>query len=162
MRILLTCWTVGWVVFFIALTLLDGFGVISLSDVKWSGRRGRGGGNLIGAIGAITLLVYICFLYYYVISLRALKRIRRLLEAHPWRPVAAVRRIPRNKDIGVPVRLRLGDADEWTRDMSTRGTRPRRQWPKALEQGAWHAGNLEGAGVLALPGGGRPMEIKPR
>ncbi|TSB26634.1 hypothetical protein FNJ62_11095, partial [Streptomyces benahoarensis] len=36
-RIRLTCWTVGWVVFFIALSVLDGEGVISLSEVKWSG-----------------------------------------------------------------------------------------------------------------------------
>ncbi|MFD9814383.1 hypothetical protein [Streptomyces sp. NPDC059080] len=161
-RLLLTGWTVLYVGAFIALTLLDEFGVIALSDVKWSGRRGRGAGDLLGLVGGLILLVYFFVLCYYVIFLRALKRIRRLLEAHPWRPVAEVRQIPRNKDIGVPVRLRLGDADEWTRDMSTRGTRPRRQWPEALEQGAWHAGDLEGPGVLALPGGGRPMEIKPR
>ncbi|MGW1837307.1 hypothetical protein [Streptomyces sp. BBFR2] len=161
-RIRLACWTLGWVVFFLALTLLDEFGILPLSDVKWSGRRGRGAGNLIGALGAVALLVCLYFVYRCMGSLRLLKRMRRTLEASPWRPVPAVRRIPRNKDIGVPVRLRLGDADEWTRDMSTYATRPRRQWPEALERGAWYAGDPRGEGVLALPGGGRPMVIKPR
>lgn len=161
-RIRLMLWTVLWTGGVLALSVLDGFGVISLSDVKWSGRRGRGAGNLLGAIGGMSLLGYFAVLCYHVMLLRALKRIRRILEAHPWRPVSAVRRLPRNKDAGVPVRLRLEDGGEWTRDMSTRGTRPRRQWPEALERGAWHAGDLQRTGVLALPGGGRPMEISVR
>ncbi|MFF9477417.1 hypothetical protein [Streptomyces sp. NPDC014733] len=158
-RIHLACWAVGWVVFFLVLAVLDGSGVIALSDVKWSGRRGRGGGNLLGAVGAVTFLVCCGFACRYVIPLQALKRIRRVLEAHPWRPVPAVQRLPRKKDVGVPVRLLLTEGGEWTREMSTRGARPRRQWPEALEQGAWHAGDPQGTGVLALPGGGRPMEI---
>ncbi|GAA3180432.1 hypothetical protein GCM10017688_36850 [Streptomyces ramulosus] len=161
-RICLALWTVLWLGGLIALSVLDGYGVIGLSDVKWSGRRGRGAGNLLGFIGGMSLLGYFFVICYHVMLLRFLKRIRRVLEAHPWRPVSAVQRLPRKKDVGVPVRLRMEDGGEWTRDLSTRGARPRRQWPEALEQGAWHAGDLERTGVLALPGGGRPMEISVR
>jgi hypothetical protein len=31
-----------------------------------------------------------------------------------------------------------------------------------MEQGAWQAGDVEGHGVLALPGGSQLMEVEPR
>ncbi|MEU3709678.1 hypothetical protein [Streptomyces catenulae] len=161
-RIHLACLAAAWVVFFLVLTTLDSSGVIALSDVTWSGRRGRGGSNLLAAVNAVALLVCGGFACRHLIPLQTLKRVRRVLEAHPWRPVTAVQRLPRKKDTGVPVRLLLEEGGAWTRDLSTRGARPRRQWPEALERGAWHAGDLEGTGVLALPGGGRPMEIRVR
>ncbi|MCX5530889.1 hypothetical protein OG785_09995 [Streptomyces sp. NBC_00006] len=165
-RVRLTLWTVFWVGSFVALSLLDGFGVIGLSDVRFKGRRGGSGGNLLGMVGAVVFLVYLCQLYLYVVSLRSLKRMRRVLERHPWRIVSAVRKQHQVTDpSGVPVRLRIGAEgarNEWSHLMSASGVPRKRRWPEAMEHGAWHAGDNWGPGVLALPGGEDLMEVRKR
>ncbi|MFJ8932461.1 hypothetical protein ACIRLA_38390 [Streptomyces sp. NPDC102364] len=165
-RARLTLWAVFWVGSFVALSVLDGFGVIGLSDVRFKGRRGGSGGNLLGMVGAVVFLVYLCQLYLYVVSLRSLKRMRRVLERHPWRIVSAVRRQPRVTDpSGVPVRLRIGvegARNEWSDLMSASGVLRKRRWPEAMEHGVWHAGDDWGPGVLALPGGENLMEVRKR
>ncbi|MFG2552357.1 hypothetical protein [Streptomyces sp. NPDC048581] len=143
---------------FITLRVLQEFGVITLPG----GDREDGG--LLGLILALLLFVYVTFLYVYVSALRSLKRIRRLLEAHPWRPIPGAHRHTALKDIsGVPVRLQLDvEAAKSGSFMSARGAVHRRRWPEAMEYGAWHAGDVEGHGVLALPGGTDLMEVEPR
>ncbi|MEB8342681.1 hypothetical protein [Streptomyces endophyticus] len=165
-RVRLTLWTVFWVGSFIVLSLLDGFGVIGLSDVHFKARWGGDGGTLLGLVGAVPFLVYLCQLYLYVVSLRSLKRIRRVLERRPWRLVSAVRKQHQVTDpSGVPVRLRIGAEgarNEWSHVMSASGVPRKRRWPEAMEHGAWHAGDNWGPGVLALPGGENLMEVRKR
>lgn len=149
-----------WATSFIALSVLQGFGVIALP-----GGDKRDGG-LLGSILTLLLFVYVTFLYLYVSALRSLKQIRRLLETHPWQPISGAHRIPALKDAsGVPVQLQLNNAAEPARPggiMSARGTVHRRRWPEAMEHGAWYAGDVEGHGVLAVPGGTDLMEVRPR
>jgi hypothetical protein len=145
---------------FITLSVLQGFGIISLP-----GSEKRDGG-LLGLILTLMLFVYVTFLYLYVSALRSLKRIRRILEAHPWRPIPGAHRHPRLKDAsGVPIQLQLSVAADPKKSggfMSARGTVHRRRWPEAMEQGAWYAGDVEGHGVLTLPGGTDLLEVQPR
>jgi hypothetical protein len=100
------------------------------------------------------------------VSLRSLKRMRRVLEQRPWQIVSAVRRQPQVTDpSGVPVRLRIGAEgarDEWSDLMSVGGVPRKRRWTEAVEHGAWHAGDNWGPGVLALPGGGNLMGVRKR
>ncbi|MFI6013093.1 hypothetical protein ACIBAG_30480 [Streptomyces sp. NPDC051243] len=145
---------------FITLSVLQEFEVITLP-----GNEKRDGG-LLGLILTLLLFVYLTFLYLYVGSLRSLKRVRRVLEAHPWRPIPGAHRHRALKDAsGVPIRLQLSAAADSTKSdgfMSARGTVHRRRWPEAMEQGAWYAGDVEGHGVLGLPGGTDLMEVQPR
>ncbi|MFJ9178758.1 hypothetical protein [Streptomyces sp. NPDC102360] len=163
-RVRLTLWTAFWSGSFIVLSLLDGFGVISLSEVRFEARWGGDGGTLLGLVGAVPFLVYLCQLYLYVLSLRSLKRIRRVLERRPWRLVSAVRKQHQVTDAsGVPVRLRIGAEgarNEWSHLMSASGVPRKRRWPEAMENGAWHAGDSWGPGVLALPDGENLMEVR--
>lgn len=145
---------------FITLSVLQGFGIVALP-----GSENKDGG-LLGLILALLLFVYVVFLYLYVSALRSLQRIRRVLEAHPWRRIPGAHRHPVLKDaIGVPIQLQLDAAPEAAQSdgfMSARGTVHRRRWPEAMAQGAWYAGDIEGHGVLALPGGTDLMEVEPR
>lgn len=145
---------------FITLSVLQGFGIIALP-----GSENEDGG-LLGLILTLMLFVYLSFLYLHVSALRSLKRIRRLLETHPWRPIPGAHRHPALKDAsGVPIQLQLSAAAEPVQSdgfMSARGTVHRRRWPEAMEYGAWYAGDVEGHGVLALPGGTGLMEVQPR
>ncbi|SDP65675.1 hypothetical protein SAMN04487981_13152 [Streptomyces sp. cf386] len=145
---------------FITLSVLQGFGVITMP-----GSENKDGG-VLGLILTLLLFVYVVFLCLYVSALRSLRRIRRVLEAHPWRPIQGAQRQPVLKDaIGVPILLLLNATAETAKAdgfMSARGAVHRRRWPEAMEYGAWHAGDLEGHGVLALPGGTDLMEVEPR
>ncbi|MGW6907667.1 hypothetical protein [Streptomyces sp. NPDC054940] len=142
------------------LSVLQGFGIITLP-----GSENKDGG-VLGLILTLLLFAYVVFLYLYVSSLRSLRRIRRVLEAHPWRPIPGARRQPLLKDaIGVPIRLQQNAVTEAAQSdgfMSARGTVHPRRWPEAMEYGAWHAGDIQGHGVLALPGGTDLMEVEPR
>jgi hypothetical protein len=153
----LTLWTILWVTSSLAPSLLQEFDVISMSDTVE---------GVLGLIVSLTFFAYLVILYLDVSALRSIKRIRRILEAAPWRPIPAARKHPLLKDAsGVPVQLQLGaagEADELSGLMSARGSVHRRRWPEAMEQGAWYAGDVEGHGVLALPGGTRLMEVRPR
>ncbi|WP_031484876.1 hypothetical protein [Streptomyces bicolor] len=145
---------------FITLSVLQGFGIITLPGSE------KKDGGLLGLILTLLLFVYVAFLYLYVSSLRCLKRIRRVLEAHPWRPIAGAHRHRALKDAaGVPIQLQLNAATDSTKSdgfMSARGTVHRRRWPQAMEHGAWYAGDADGHGVLGLPGGTDLMEVQPR
>ncbi|MBA4864444.1 hypothetical protein H1V43_24440 [Streptomyces sp. PSKA54] len=153
----LTLWTILWVTSSLAPSLLQEFDVISMSDTVE---------GVLGLIVSLTFFAYLVILYLDVSALRSIKRIRRILEAAPWRPIPAARKHPLLKDAsGVPVQLQLGAAgetDELSGVMSARGSVRRRRWPEAMEQGAWYAGDVEGHGVLALPGGTQLMEVQPR
>lgn len=145
---------------FIALSVLQGFGIITLSGSE------KKDGGLLGLILTLLLFVYVTFLYLYVSALRSVKRIRRVLEAHPWRPIPGAHRQHLLQDSsGVPIRLRLSAEAEAAQSdgfMSASGAVHRRRWPEAMAYGAWYAGDVEGHGVLALPGGTDLMEVKPR
>ena len=156
--------TVVWVAVFVAISVLDGFGVIALSEVGGTSRTG-GRSDLLGGVLTLTLIVYILVLSLCLRSLRCLKRIRAVLERHPWQTGPSVHRQPGIKDAnGVAVRLRFANEPVKGRDdlMSAQAPLFRRRWPEAMERGAWYAGDINGQGVLAVPGGDSLMEIKPR
>lgn len=118
-------------------------------------------------------IVLVTFCYLLLIYLRrdvmgSLKRIRRVLEQHPWQFIPAVHRPSGVKDVmGVPVQLRYHEGEELTGLMSARNPLRRRHWPEELEHGAWYAGEVwqaggartRGFGVLTVPGGGELMEV---
>lgn len=145
---------------FITLSVLQGFGLITMPSSE------KKDGGVLGLILTLLFFVYVVFLGLYVSALRSLQRIRRLLEAHPWRPIPGAHRQPVLKDaIGVPIQLRLNATTETANAdgfKSARGAVHRRRWPEAMECGAWYAGDVEGHGVLALPGGTDLMEVEPR
>ncbi|MCL8016826.1 hypothetical protein [Streptomyces sp. AS02] len=145
---------------FVTLSVLQGFGIIALPGAE------KKDGGILGLVLSLLLFVYVVFLYLYVSALRSLQRVRRLLEAHPWRAISGARRHAALKDPnGVPIQLQLNEAagpDQSDNFMSARGTVHRRRWPEAMEYGAWYAGDVEGHGVLALPGGTDLMEVGPR
>ncbi|MEU1849496.1 hypothetical protein ABZ499_09495 [Streptomyces sp. NPDC019990] len=122
------------------------------------------------AAGAIVLVsfVYMALLYLRRDAMGSLKRIRRVLEQHPWQHIPAAHRPDGVKDVtGVPVQLRYREGEELTGLMSARNPLHRRRWPDELEHGAWYAGEVwraggarkRGFGVLAVPGGGELMEV---
>ncbi|WP_320784355.1 hypothetical protein [Streptomyces sp. CRN 30] len=135
------------------------------SGVTWPADPGEGDG-VIGLVVALLPFAYLVVLYLYVSALRSTKRIRRILRAHPWQPIPAARKQSLLVDAsGVAVQLQLSAAGEPERTSgprSARGTVHRRRWPEAMERGAWYAGDVEGRGVLALPGGTDLMEVGPR
>lgn len=157
----LALWGVLWLALFVALSLLGAQG--HLGD-------GKARQNVMGGVPVVTLLVYLVFAYRRISSLRCLGRMRRVLEAHPWRPIPAARAAGGKDVLGVAVQLRrpepapgdAGDGDGWTAARTARNPLERRRWPAAMEHGAWYAGDLEGPGVLALPGGDELMSVEPR
>lgn len=118
-------------------------------------------------------LVLVSFCYLFLLYLRrdlmaSLKRIRRVLEEHPWQFIPEAHKPAGVKDVmGVPLQLRYSERDELTGLMSARSPLHRRRWPEGLEHGAWYAGKVcqaggartRGFGVLAVPGGGELMEV---
>ncbi|WP_407551104.1 hypothetical protein QOM21_17225 [Streptomyces sp. Pv4-95] len=115
----LTLWTVLWLGSFVALSVLGAADRLGRPD------------KVTGPYGGITFLVYLCFLYLRVGSLRCLGRMRRDLETYEWQPVPAARRNPHFKDVdGVAVQLRLDDAEgEPAGAGSLRKTAPRKTGP---------------------------------
>lgn len=120
--------------------------------------------------GAIVLVsfVYLILLYLRRDVMASLKRIRRVLEEHPWQFIPEAHKPSGVKDVmGVPLQLRYSEGEELTGLMSARSPLHRRRWPQGLEQGAWYAGKVwqaggartRGFGVLAVPGGGELMEV---
>ncbi|MGP2441807.1 hypothetical protein [Streptomyces sp. JW3] len=98
----------------------------------------------------------------------SLKRIRRVLEQHPWESIPAAHRATGVKEVmGVPVRLRYLEGEELTGLLSARKPTRRRYWPEALESGPWYAGEVRleadhgvrGFGVLAVPGEDELLEV---
>ncbi|MFH8567425.1 hypothetical protein [Streptomyces sp. NPDC017993] len=97
----LTLWTVLWLASVVAVSVLGGADLLGPRPEK-----------VTGPYGGVTFLVYLCFLYLRVSSLRCLGRMRRDLEAFEWQAVPAARRNPHFKDIdGVAVQIQLGSAD---------------------------------------------------
>jgi hypothetical protein len=131
---------------------------------------GRSQDDVVGGVGGGGFVVFSCVFCMCLSRLWCLKRIRRVLETHAWRPIPAARRRSDIKDVqGVTVQLCLGGDgaqargdDEWTELRSARGPIHRRRWPEAMERGAWYAGEATGRGVLALPGGSGLMEVAAR
>ncbi|MFG2138962.1 hypothetical protein [Streptomyces sp. NPDC048650] len=161
----LTLWTVLWLALFVGVSLLG--------ELDLPARTGR---NLVGGLGALLFLSYLCLLYLRLGSLRCLARIRGVLRAEPWRPIAGAHRKSGVKDPhGVAVEL-PADADEDTgaagsvtvrktgdgvRGASARNPVHRRRWDQAMEEGARYAGDTA-HGVLALPDGTGLMEVRRR
>ncbi|WP_327137606.1 hypothetical protein OG585_32205 [Streptomyces sp. NBC_01340] len=125
------------------------------------------------AAGAIVLATfcYLALVYLHRDRMACLKRIRRVLENHPWQFIPAVRRSSGIKDaMGVPVQLRYLEGEEPTGLMSARNPLHRRCWPEGLDHGAWYTGDVwqaggastSGFGVLAVPGGGELMGVSRR
>lgn len=149
-----------------------------LADPYADNGHARGGSDPAGAIGGVAVLVYPFALYTCCGALSRLRRARAVLEAYPWRPLPAVRRLAGTKEAGgVPVQLRLPDGETagdgenayvdddgsvWTQSMSARDPLRWNRWDGALERGAWYAGDLEIGGVLALPGGRGLMTVRRR
>ncbi|WP_345617612.1 hypothetical protein [Streptomyces ziwulingensis] len=111
---------------------------------------------------------YLCVIYLRRDLMASVKRIRRVLEQHPWQPISAAHRPDGVKDsTGVPVRLRYREGEELTGLMTARSPLHRRHWPEELEHGAWYAGEprrdgsvmTRGFGVLSVPGGGQLLEV---
>jgi hypothetical protein len=120
--------------------------------------------------GAFVLVsfCYLLLLYLRRDLMASLKRIRRVLEEHPWQFIPEAHKPSGVKDVmGVPLQLRYSEGEELTGLMSARSPLHRRRWPEGLEQGAWYAGKVwqaggartRGFGVLAVPGGGELMEV---
>ncbi|KPI00654.1 hypothetical protein OK074_5747 [Actinobacteria bacterium OK074] len=121
-------------------------------------------------VGAFVL---VSFFYLFLLYLRrdvmaSLKRIRRVLEEHPWQFIHEAHKPSGVKDVmGVPVQLRYSEGEELTGLLSVRSPLQRRRWPEGLDQGAWYAGKVwqagdartRGFGVLSVPGGGELMEV---
>ncbi|GGZ90400.1 hypothetical protein [Streptomyces bluensis] len=145
-------YALSWVAYFVL------FGNLSSENAK---ERAAGGIVLVS-------FVYLTLLYLRRDVMASLKRIRRVLEQHPWQLISAAHRPDGVKDVmGVPVQLRYHEGEELTGLMSARNPLRRRHWPEELEHGAWYAGQVwqaggartRGFGVLAVPGGGELMEV---
>ncbi|MBT2414642.1 hypothetical protein J7I94_29530 [Streptomyces sp. ISL-12] len=127
--------------------------------------------NKSRAVGVFVILSFVYFLsivYRRRDAMASLKRIRRVLEQHPWEFIPAAHRASGVKDLnGVAVRLRYLEGAELTGLLSARKPTRRRHWPEALEAGAWYAGEVRleadgrrrGFGVLATPGGSELLEV---
>ncbi|MFJ9848975.1 hypothetical protein [Streptomyces sp. NPDC101150] len=162
----LTLWSVLWAALFVGVSML---GELDLSP--------KAEHNLVGGLGALLFLSYLCILYLRLGSLSCLRRIRHILRREPWRPIAAARRRAGVTDsVGVPVEVDLVARDEGNeradgsparkakrppKILSARNPVHRRRWHEAMERGALLAGGRS-LGVLALPDGTELMEVRQR
>lgn len=162
-----------WSVLFVAALVLSGV----FAEVRWDGADARDGNSAGGLIGAAAVLAYPCALYSCCGALSRLTKARRILEAYPWRPLPAVRKLSGTKEAGgVPVQFRLPDRHErdgrstyvdddgsaWSESMCARDPLRWNRWDESMQRGAWYAGDLELGGVLALPGGNALMTVQRR
>jgi hypothetical protein len=140
--------------------------------------RGRSNSGPAGLVGGPAVLAYLFALYACRGALARLRRARAVLEAYPWRPIPAVRRVTGTKESqGVPVQFRLPDgeapgSDEnayvdddgslWSQTMAARSPLRWNRWDESMTHGAWYAGDPGLGGVLALPGGHGLMTVQRR
>ncbi|MGW8379371.1 hypothetical protein [Streptomyces sp. ODS28] len=102
-------------------------------------------------------------LYAYINALLRLRRIRRILRAHPWKARGGARRLPERDPNGVAVQF-LTELGEWSRVFTARDPLRWYRWDPAMEQGVWLAGSArsDDGAVLALPGGTGLMTLQHR
>ncbi|MDO0913248.1 hypothetical protein QQM39_21085 [Streptomyces sp. DT2A-34] len=92
-------YALSWVAYFVL------FGNLSSENAK----ERAAGGIVLVSFGYLTLL------YLRRDVMGSLKRIRRVLEQHPWQPIPAAHRPDGVKDVmGVPVQLRYREGEELT------------------------------------------------
>jgi hypothetical protein len=169
-RVVAKLWV--WSVLFVAALVLSGV----FAEVRW-GDGARDGNSVGGLIGAPAVLAYPLALYTCRGALSRLTKARRILEAYPWQPLPAVRKLSGTKEAGgVPVQLCLPDGHErhgkstyvdddgsaWSESMCARDPLRWNRWDESMERGAWYAGDLGLGGVLALPGGNALMTVQRR
>ncbi|WP_328878857.1 hypothetical protein [Streptomyces sp. NBC_00299] len=129
--------------------------------------------NTMGGIAMIAwILGYPTLLYFCTKSLRCLKRMRRVLEAYPWRLILQVHRPPGVRDTHTAaVHLQHAEDQRLTGLVSVwNPVRTYRRWPRGMEYGAWYAGDTidartadsKGRGVLTLPGIGDLFSVTHR
>ncbi|OAH10724.1 hypothetical protein [Streptomyces jeddahensis] len=129
--------------------------------------------NKIGGAALIAWVIgYPAVLYLSHKSLGCVRRMRRVLETHPWRLVPHVRRIKGTWEAyTAAVHLQYAEHERLTGLMSVwNPVRTYRRWPKSMEYGAWYAGDTFNArtaaskrrGVLTLPGVGDLLSVTQR
>lgn len=129
--------------------------------------------NVIGGIALISwVLAYPCVLYLSGKSFGCVKRMRSVLEAHPWRLIPQVHRPKGHRDAyTAAVQLRYAEGERLTGVMSVwNPARTYRRWPETMQYGAWYAGDTfnaritasQGRGVLTLPGLGDLLSVTHR
>ncbi|MBT2421283.1 hypothetical protein J7F01_33775 [Streptomyces sp. ISL-22] len=133
-------------------------------------------GETANKIGGPTLIAWVigypALLYLSHKSLSCVRRMRRVLETHPWRLVPRVRRTKGTWEAyTAAVQLQYDEHERLTGLMSVwNPVRTYRRWPKAMEYGAWYAGDTfnartaasKGRGVLTLPGVGDLFSVTQR
>jgi hypothetical protein len=133
-------------------------------------------GETANKIGGPVLVAWVigypAVLYISHKSLSCVRRMRRVLEAHPWRLIPHVSRTKGAWEAyTAAVQLQYADRDRLTGLMSVwNPVRTYRRWPKAMEYGAWYAGDTfnartaasKGRGVLTLPGVGDLLSVTQR
>lgn len=129
--------------------------------------------NKIGGFALITWVIgYPAVIYLSHKSLGCVRRMRRVLETHPWQLVPQVRKTKRaGEAYTAAVQLQYAEHERLTGLMSVwNPVRTYRRWPKAMECGAWYAGDTfnarttasKGRGVLTLPGVGDLLSVTQR
>ncbi|MEV6173934.1 hypothetical protein AB0L99_37690 [Streptomyces sp. NPDC051954] len=123
---------------------------------------GEAANKIGGPVLIVWVLSYPALLYICTKSLGCLKRMRRVLEAHPWRLIPQVHRPSGVRDVySAAVQLQYAEDERLTGLVSVwNPVRTYRRWPKNMEYGAWYAGDTfnartsasQGRGVLTLPG----------
>ncbi|MBT2526156.1 hypothetical protein J7E91_12060 [Streptomyces sp. ISL-99] len=99
-------------------------------------------------------------LYAYIGSLRRLRRMRKVLQANPWKHRDALSKQAGTKDPnGVPVRLMTREGG-WSRPLTARNPLRWYRWDPAMENGVWLAGSPASGAVVAMPGGRGLMTLE--
>ena len=140
--------------------LAVGFAALILTGVYAEQIRSAGAGRIPAVFFGIVVPVG---LYAYTSALLRLRRIRRVLRAHPWKERGGARRLPERDPNGVAVQF-LTEHGEWSRTFTARNPLRWYRWDPAMEKGAWLAGSVrsDDGAVLALPGGTGLMSLQQR
>ncbi|GGX51791.1 hypothetical protein GCM10010321_80980 [Streptomyces chartreusis] len=130
-------------------------------------------GETVNKIGGIALIAWVlsypAVLYISTKSVGCVKRMRRVLEAHPWRLIPQAHRS--GTTYTPAVQLQYAENERLTGLMSVwNPVRTYRRWPETMEYGAWYAGDTfnartassKGRGVLTLPGLGDLLSVTHR
>ncbi|MPY62932.1 hypothetical protein [Streptomyces spongiae] len=128
--------------------------------------------NKIGGIALIGWVIgYPALLYLSGKSVGCLKRMRRVLEKHPWRLIPQVHRPKGHRDpYTAAIQLQYAEGERMTGLMSVWNPVRTYRRPKNMEYGAWYAGDSfnartaasKGRGVLTLPGVGDLLSVTHR
>lgn len=100
-------------------------------------------------------------LFSYISTLRRLRRMRTVLESHPWQHRESARKCLRARESqGVAVEL-MNEDGSWSPAMAARNPLRWYRWVKSMEHGLWLAGRPSQGAVIALPGGRGLMTLEP-